>query len=842
MPAEHSSETEFTDIDLADIHSKNGNSTQPAGPWTHSTNSYSRKVHQPLPESGNKISRKHLSVSILALIIIFIVGVALGVVIGHYGIQKDQSTSSKQYAQREVTDSPTVTCSCPQTSTHQPSIASSTAPQCNVCSSRNPDISSGDEYITSPFAPLSVKEMRLVSAVMLTRGYASKSETLMDNTISHVYLFPQEKGRVLDYLDNSGSFPGRYAMVHVARGARDPPDVMEYKVGPLNETGDNITVETLRQDNEITFNQRTFEVRELILMQRELDHHLKDLNDLLSESFDGALYPTSVYPTFYPLPSTNSTDRLSGMYLYMYEPGTTTLRILPVTCRVHHPGNDSSKWDVTEFYYLNQGPFTSGAKLMEAYSNDTLRKIQFPKGYWNTHYGEYNLRLNRSEPPRPFSEIPPPQTYEPEGPRYTINGHRVAWMGWQFEFSSNPIRGPGLYDIRFKGQRIAYEISLQDITLIYSSPSNGAGPPAISDTVFRLGTYNEPRYGVDCPRRGSILYSSKFSLLSPSSKRAACVFEANGQEALWRHERKGLEDNYLVIRAAMNLGNYDYTAEWRFHLDGSLETKLTASGYLYGAFWDPDDPWVNGSKSATPFGHRISDYMLGPIHDHNYVFKVDLDILGTNNSFETIHWRTGSTLEGFQSQANITEKPGFFYFNHTRYLEHELLEHEQSFVSNPFKPKYFTVVNENENNFWGMKRGYRVIPHAAVAESMPEHLMFDTWGQLQRQISVTKRKDSEQYATESWYGLQQPTLPGNGITHILNNETVRNTDLVLWVSEKFYHAPTAEDLPMTLSVHNGFTLKPHNYFDRTPVFDVPSHYSSFAEPYVIEPCYDIPLT
>ena len=836
-------ESQFSDINLSDVPSRNDNNgAHNTGPWTHSTNSYSRKTRPPVPASKNKVSPGRLSVYIVASGIIFIVGLALGIVVGHFGIPKYSNkneqipVSDNSRMNQNITSSPPVTCSCPETTSPMQQTSTISHSQCNVCPTRNPDISSGEEYLSSPFAPLVVDEIHLAVESLFSRNLATNTESLRDNIVSHVYLYPQDKSLVLDYLDNGGAFPGRYAKVHVVRGANDPPDVMEYKVGPLNENVENITVEELRNDTEITFNQRPFEVREFGLIQKLLTHHLKAINGLLGESFAGAFFPTSVYAQFYSLPSTNPDDRLSGMYLYLNLPGMITVRILPVSCRVHHPGNDVLQWNVTEFYYLNQGPFSSGFELQEAYDNGTLRRVKYPTGYLDKHAGDYSLIQNNSEPSRMFSDFPPPITYEPEGPRYSIKGHKVAWMGWEFDFSSSPLHGPGVFDVKFKSERIAYEISLQDITLIYSSSSNGAGPQAISDTTFRLGNYNAPRKGVDCPKRARVLYVSQYGQNSAKNKPAACVFEANGQEALWRHANKGLEDNYLVLRTAMNLGNYDYTAEWRFHLDGSVETMLSASGYLYGAFWDPEDPWVNGSKSETPFGYRISDFLQGPIHDHTYIFKVDLDILGTNNSFETVNWKTGPTLEAFQSQANITEKPGFFYFNTSRYIEHEILEYEQSFVSDPHKPKYFTVVNENEHNVWGVKRGYRVIPRSGSTEIMPDHLMIHQWAQLQRQLSVTRRKDNETYGTESWYGLQQPTVIGPSLTRYLDKEPIRNTDLVLWVSEKFYHAPTAEDLPMTLSVRNGFTLKPHNYFDRTPVFDLPAHYYGNQEPYNVQPC------
>ncbi|KAH3873522.1 hypothetical protein DPMN_036759 [Dreissena polymorpha] len=70
----------------------------------------------------------------------------------------------------------------------------------------------------------------------------------------------------------------------------------------------------------------------------------------------------------------------------------------------------------------------------------------------------------------------------------------------------------------------------------------------------------------------------------------------------------------------------------------------------------------------------------------------------------------------------------------------------------------------------------------------------------------------------------------------LDDESIVNEDVVLWISEKFLHIPCAEDVPMTISVKRGFTLKPFNYFDSTPVFDLPAFYSDSVDPYDYQQC------
>lgn len=65
---------------------------------------------------------------------------------------------------------------------------------------------------------------------------------------------------------------------------------------------------------------------------------------------------------------------------------------------------------------------------------------------------------------------------------------------------------------------------------------------------------------------------------------------------------------------------FDYT----FQLDGSLEIRVSASGYLQGGTWDA----LQG-----PYGHRIHGANMGSLHDHVINYKIDFDVAGVNNSF-----------------------------------------------------------------------------------------------------------------------------------------------------------------------------------------------------------------
>ena len=846
------------------------------GPWANqSKEAYSRSTENTTPNSLNEpLSKRALYGFIFTGILLFIVGLLLGILIGYFAIKinshaesrKDSSSAnSKSITGRDLVASTTVfqhqtvtevpnkqttnvyvnssTCICPTT----PNVVTTAIP-CRVCKRRDPNLKTAGNG-ESPFAPLSKSEIERVINKLQSEKLVDPTPSIGKNYIDHIYLFPIEKASVLKYLDEADVLPARYAKVHITRGSFKPPDIMIYKIGPVNETIGNMTIDKQVQDGEIHFNRRSYDSNEQPTFSSLFRQHMDVLKDVLKESFDGMFYKKGINVLYSTLYSLDENDRRSGCYLYSrMATGEQTLRILPVSFILHHPGTNTSVWNASDFYYLNQGPFASGQELAEAYKNGSLRRFAFPKGYRIKHAQDFSLTRNQSLPLRENSEIPPPRTYEPEGPRYTVENNVISWMDWQCEFTVHPIKGPAIFNVKFKGTRIAYEISLQDISLVYASGTTGAGvtPPVISDTEFSLGTTIHPsRLGFGCPQRATLLYANVFTTTNVMKKEVGCIFEADAQKPMWRHRKKGLLHHYLVIRSLMNLGNYDYTLEFRFHLDGGIDTTMTSSGLLYGAFWDPEDPLLNDdpllgfNKSTSPFGFRIGEFLSGPIHTHDFLFKVDLDILGTKNSFQKINWKGGDVLTALRTQKDTEEKPGFFPFNYTRYIDIEYLTKEGGLVLDTLNPSYWTVVNENEKNRWGIKRGYRLIPIFFAGEPVlfTQHLMFGPWLHMKYHAVVTKRKDNEPYGTDSTYDIRRPTDPIGGLINIMNDEEIRNEDLVLWVNAKFVHIPCSEDSPMTMGVERGFTLKPYNYFDTTPTFDIKGHYKT-KEPHEKIQCYE----
>ena len=110
-------------------------------------------------------------------------------------------------------------------------------------------------------------------------------------------------------------------------------------------------------------------------------------------------------------------------------------------------------------------------------------------------------------------------------------------------------------------------------------------------------------------------------------------------------------------------------------LDGTIEIRLSASGYLQGGTWH---------DTQDPYGHQIQMGKMGSLHDHiincksfpdcpfgaDVSDKVDFDVAGTKNSFMQIKLETEEV-----DQRWIDEDWGDMSAKQQR-ISREILPHE----------------------------------------------------------------------------------------------------------------------------------------------------------------------
>jgi primary-amine oxidase len=180
----------------------------------------------------------------------------------------------------------------------------------------------------------------------------------------------------------------------------------------------------------------------------------------------------------------------------------------------------------------------------------------------------------------------------------------------------------------FQNERIIYELSPQEAMAQYSGSDPHQSATAWLDRAFGMGgNVREVIVGYDCPEHATFFDAMVHEGGTSVRRKAICVFERDKGTPLSRHfgtsedEMGAVKAYELVVRSISTVGNYDYIVstpfwglrvliakfDYTFQLDGTIEIRVSASGYLQGGLWD---------DSQDPYGHRIQMQSMGSLHDH----------------------------------------------------------------------------------------------------------------------------------------------------------------------------------------------------------------------------------
>jgi primary-amine oxidase len=368
------------------------------------------------------------------------------------------------------------------------------------------------------------------------------------------------------------------------------------------------------------------------------------------------------------------------------------------------------------------------------------------------------------------------------------------------------------YDIKFKGERILYELSMQEATAQYGGNQPKAANTVYHDTYYQLGTeMGSLVEGFDCPW-GSTFWNITYPSYNTTrvNTNAICIFETDMNFPLSRH-RTGASNDYgfsnlgsvkgagLIVRAIATVGNYDYMFDYSFHMDGSLEVIVRASGYLQSSFYYP---------AQAKFGPRIQQATQGSLHDHIVTYKADFDIVGAANSLQV-----SELVAVNQSQPWFPELGEFEQME----MNITYMGEEQQFNWAPNNQAMYVVLNPNATNAWGEKRGYRLVPgrsdiHLSTLNS-PWSLKNSEFAKSH--LAVTRQHDNEPFAN-SVQNINLPFAPQQDFSKFFDGESVEAEDLVIWFNLGMHHYTRSEDVPVTLytEAYSSIVFAPQNFFDR----------------------------
>jgi primary-amine oxidase len=222
-----------------------------------------------------------------------------------------------------------------------------------------------------------------------------------------------------------------------------------------------------------------------------------------------------------------------------------------------------------------------------------------------------------------------------------------------------------------------------------------------------------------------------------------------------------------VVRSVSILGNYDYTIDYIFYLDGTIEVKVRASGFISGAFWAPT------TEKRSKHGYKVHDAMQTSMHDHVLNFKADLDIAGTANTLTRIAIEP-ATMEFPWDEETSTPR-------NTMQLVEYPVDKEIGIDWPRNSGEMYVVTNQEEENAWGEKRGYRIA--AGTGMGNPIHLTILNSTSLgksaewaARDLWVVKQKDTEPKSANAlnWFESQDPLVD---FSRFVNGEDILQEDL-----------------------------------------------------------------
>ncbi|TNN28055.1 Primary amine oxidase, liver isozyme [Liparis tanakae] len=474
------------------------------------------------------------------------------------------------------------------------------------------------------FADLSRDEYLQVQRYLLRQKDLDVSTSQIaepsDNFLFLIELSLPGKAQVLAYLDQKGADPTREATAVVFHGKQGL--VKEYVVGPLPNPTYYRDVTQERYQTQIPITARTVTIGEYKLLFTFLEGVFSRLGRLMKESFD--VDRDKTLNAFEQMPrGVQSGDRKTWISFFRDVPG---VYIHPVGFEVlvNHQSLNASAWTVERLLYNGQY-FNSMEDLQHQYDAGSVKKIVYKESP-----GHGSLR------PRNKPLQIGPQLFYAEGKRYSVSHNHVVYLDWSFAFGLSSLTGMRVFDVRFGGERILYELSVQEAMSVYGSVTPGMMLTKFLDSSIGIGRFaHELVRGVDCPHQATYLDTYRYiDVPGPVRFRnSICVFEHSTGQPLRRHfsdffhnSYGGMANSALVFRTITSIGNYDYMWDFIFYQSGSVEAKVHATGYISSSYL------VDGNLR---FGHQVAENVLGNIHTHFVNFKVDLDVLGVKNYFQT---------------------------------------------------------------------------------------------------------------------------------------------------------------------------------------------------------------
>ncbi|KAI0842626.1 copper amine oxidase [Hypoxylon sp. FL0890] len=641
-----------------------------------------------------------------------------------------------------------------------------------------------------------------------------------DNYVFYIDTVHMNKSEVLPYLDGSGAKPSFSARAIIFEGGKPEPVSQEYIVGPLPVSSET-TIQKLdypyngETGGSIPFNGRFFDQKRVEASEPLLVSVMSYITDITSALLGGVFYgytdAKSTLTATTTTPTSFDGNQAFQVIMFLLPGSAMYLRPLDFFVLLDTTGTDASLYKLKGIV-TNTRFFSTVADLRAAFeAGELIEEVYQPSDY-DWALVKYNPEMGTRELEEKFA----PQSLEVGGKRYKVDSQQkyVEYLGWSFYVAHTRSLGVMLYDIRFKGERILYELSMQEAAAQYGGFQPKAATTLYHDTYYQLGAELFPLVeGFDCPFGSTFwnvtVHNGNTTTVNPNS---ICIFESDAGFPLSRHRAGYAPNEYgfsnlgvvkasiLTLRSIATVGNYDYLFDYAFHVDGSLEITVRASGYLQSSFFYRDQG---------AWGPRIQEATQGSLHDHVLTWKADFDILGTENNLQVTELKVVNTTQPWWPELGEFEQIA---------LETHNIEKEQQLSWADNGQLMYTVNHANATNKWGAPRGYRIVPGKSNIRLSTLNSPFSRHNTAlsKAHLTVTRQHDTEPWGN-SVQNLNMPWKPQQDFAKFLDDESVEGTDLVVWFNLGMHHFTRSEDVPVTLysEAVSSIMFAPQNFFDQS---------------------------
>lgn len=415
----------------------------------------------------------------------------------------------------------------------------------------------------------------------------------------------------------------------------------------------------------------------------------------------------------------------------------------------------------------------------------------------------------------PDRTVAPLEITQPEGPGFTVEGHKVTWQNWSFRIGFTHREGLVLHDIAYRDGDVERPVLRRAAVNEMYVPYLDSDPTAYRKNFFDWGEYGAGpltaslELGCDC--LGEIHYFDAHVLdglgEAQTITNGVCLHEEDSS-ILWKHvnTRTGEADvrrsRRLVISFFATVANYDYGFYWSLYQDGSIELEIKLTGILSVAGID------DGKMPA--FGRMVSPNVQAPTHQHYFAVRMDTAIDGPKNRLVEVH-------------AEVEEDEELNPWGNAVKMVSEVIASEKDAgrMADASRAVHWRVENTERTNRFGESTAYRLSAmHTTRLFAKPGSIVARKAPFVSKHLWATAYDPNERFITGD-YPNQAP-LEAEGITAWQQaDRPLDGAELVLWPIVGVHHYPKPEEWPI-MPVHRiGLRFEPDGFFTRNPSLDLP---------------------